>query len=100
MQNSRILGRGLEFELEMLIQIIVERVRILAVLLEAYLNRILIAVNRFYGQVQRVNRFTVIMRRVHRRYTCSGRIQRIFDVLVVSDRVIYTRGRQNTVVPY
>ena len=38
------------------------------------------------------------MGRVHRRYTRCSRIQRIDDILIVADRVIYTRGSQDTVV--
>ena len=98
MDDRGILLRCLELECIVLLQVIIEGVGIFPLGRMAYLNRIAVPVNRIHGQVERVNGFTVVMRRVNRRYARSGRIQRIFDVLVVTDGVIYTGGRENTVV--
>ena len=83
--DRRVFVRCLELECEMLIQVIVHiRMRVLSVRQMANLDRVAVAVNRIYRQVQSINGLTVVMRRIHRR--------------MIADRVIDAGRGQNTVV--
>ena len=74
MEDSRILFRCLELECKMLLLIIVEGIGVFPISRMAYLNRVAVSIYRIHGEVEGVNGFAIMMRRVHGRYARKGRL--------------------------